>query len=135
MDLTDEGTPKPPATPPPPFAPQTLQVTPDNVVELGVLFSDAADRLEIEAGNLEYDLRLPNPWLGDPVSKRVWSFFNNYFVEDANSFANVVQAAYKQHVAHAEALAKAAELYGKADELKVKTDELRAARLKSQLPG
>ena len=125
MDRTNEGTPGPPGAVPPTVTANPLRVTPDNVVELGVLFSDAAARLAAEVKNLERDLRLSEPWLYDPVSGSAWLFFNKYFVDDENSFAKVVQAAYDQHVAHAKVLVEAAKLYGK-------TDELDAAIFKSQ---
>lgn len=127
MDLTNEGALKPPTTPPP-VPTQTLQVTPENVVQLAVLFRTAADRLESEAKTADNDLRLDQPWLGDPVSGWIWMFFNKYFVDAENSVARVIQGAYKQHLAHAEALAKAATEYGK-------RDELNAALLTSKVPG
>lgn len=127
MDLTDVGSPQPPPTPPAPVPTQTLQVNPDNVVELAVLFSQAADLLETQLKKLDRDLRLPEPWLHDPVSAWVWSQFNKYFINGENSFANVVRTTYEQHVANADALAKVAARYGK-------SDELHAALLRSQLP-
>jgi hypothetical protein len=126
MDLTPVGSPQPPPTPAP-LPTQTLQVNPDNVVELAVMFSQAADHLEAQIAQLEQDLWLPEPWLHDPVSGWVWSSFNTYFVHGENSFAKVVFATYQQHVANADALAKAAAHYGKGD-------ELHAALLRSQLP-
>jgi hypothetical protein len=128
MDRTNEGAPGPSSALPPIVTSQPLQVTPDNVVELGALFSDAAACLETEVKTLKHDLQLPEPWLYDPVSEWVWQFFNEYFVHGEDSFANVVEAAYHQHVAHANALVEAAKLYGK-------IDELNAARLNHQLPG
>jgi hypothetical protein len=127
MDLTPVGSPQPPPTPAP-LPTQTFQVNPDNVVELAVMFSQAADRLEFELLQpLRGDLRLPEPWLHDPVSGWAWSSFNRYFVNGENSFAKVLRATYQQYVANADALTKAAAHYGK-------SDELHAALLRSQLP-
>lgn len=103
----------------------SIEVTSDNVVELAVLFRTAADRLEREAKNIDHDLRLPEPWLGDPVSRWIWEVFNKYFVEDENSFASVVRDTYDQHMAQAKALVAAAARYRK-------TDELNAELLKRQ---
>lgn len=128
MDLTNEDVPKPPPVPPTPVPTQTLHVTPDNVVELGVLFRRAADLLGIQAMTLDGDLRLDEPWLGDPVSGWIWQFFNSYFVDAENSFTKVVQGAYEQHKANAEALTMAAEQYGLRDELDAEWLKRRAGR-------
>jgi hypothetical protein len=96
---------------------QAIEVSRDNVVELGVLFAAVAARLEREVRELRGDLRLDRPWLGDPVSAWIWELFNRFFVEDEHSFAAVVQRTYEQHLAHARALIEAAKQYGLADEL------------------
>ena len=117
MDLTDEGAPAPLPGPSASVPTQTIQVSPENVVELGVVFSAAADRLESEVQALRADLRLDAPWLGDPVSAWIWQMFNQFFVDGENSFASVVQRTYEQHQAHATALIEAAKEYGLVDEL------------------
>jgi hypothetical protein len=117
MDRTDEGAPRPLATPPPPVTAQPLRVNPDNVVELAILFQRAANDLGSELGSLGRALRLAEPWMNDRTSKWMRAFFHKYFVDGENSLLKVLQAIYEQHKAHADALEVAAAQYGKADEL------------------
>lgn len=125
MDRTEEGAPKPLATSSPAPAPP-LRVTPDNVVELAILFQNATGALRSEITPLRRALRLSGPWMNDPASKWMREFFHNYFLELDTSFLNVVQAIHNQHKAHAEALEAAAREYGKLDEL----NAARAARIR-----
>lgn len=116
MDRTDEGAPKPPAAAPPTPA-QPLRVTPDNVVELAILFQHATTALLIETKILEDALQLPGPWMNDPASKWMLGFFQRYFLDHDTSYLKVLRAIHEQHKAHAEALEGAAAEYGKLDEL------------------
>lgn len=117
MDRTDEGTVTPPHTPPSTVSVQPLQITPDNVVELAVLFQNATDSLQYELRSLEADLRLPEPWMNDGASEWMREFFHSYFLNGENSFLGVLQSIHSQHQAHAEALKEATAQYGKTDEL------------------
>ena len=131
MDRTDEEAPKPPTTSPAPVIAQPLRVTPDNVVELAILFRRAADKLLLELADAEIPLRLDSAWMDDGASKWMQKFFNEYFLDGGNSFRNVLQAIYDQHAAHATALENAAALYGKTEELHA----VQHAQLEGQLPG
>jgi hypothetical protein len=124
MDLTDELARRPPSDPSLSIPIQTLKVTPDNVIELAVLFREAADTLRNEAQRAEIDLRLERPWLGDPISGWIWLFFNKYFVDAENSFAQVMLAAEREHRANYEALEKTAERYGLTEALNAELHKL-----------
>lgn len=116
-ELAGDGPAPRPAATPEPLSTQHIQVTPDNVVALAKVFSECADRLGAELRHGNTDLRLNEPWLGDPVSRWAQHRFNEYFVDGEHAFAKVLQNEYYQHFAMTEALIATAKHYGKTDEL------------------
>lgn len=118
VDLTDDGprlrvtTPSPDAGPPS----VSFEVTPDNVVELATTFRAAADILKSELPELQDQLRIRNPWLGDPFSEEARGRFNDHLADGDNSFANEFLATYHQYDACADALEEIATAYGLMDE-------------------
>lgn len=118
MDLEgDSPAPRPPS-PPTQEVPQSLHVTPENIVTLAATFRDCADRLERQLPHLESDLTmLHKPWMGDPVSKWAQEQFNEYFVQSEHAFVHIVQSEYQQHKILRNALVAAAQLYGLTEEL------------------
>ncbi|HEX2130895.1 MAG TPA: hypothetical protein VHH15_04990 [Actinophytocola sp.] len=119
MHLAGDGPePRPAPEPEPPVPTQHLAVTPENVVELAVLFRRCATVLSTSVHTSELDLYLEKPWLGDPVSEWAWEAFNKYFLGDADtSFRNVIHALHGQLTEMADALVAAASRYGLDDEL------------------
>jgi hypothetical protein len=117
MDLEGDGpAPRPPAAPHP-TTPQSLHVTPDNVVALASTFRDCGDRLTRELHHLDQDLRLREAWMSDPVSKWARHRFNEYFVDGKHSFVHIVQSEWNQHRMIGDALVATARLYGLTEEL------------------
>lgn len=111
-------TPAPRPTPPPDPAPtQNLQVTPENVIALAVMFRSCADLLAPVAPTAQDVMRIDHPWLGDPVSKWAMEQFNEYFADGEHSFARILLAEYEQHNAMMDALVTAARQYGLTEEL------------------
>ena len=98
-------------------ATQGLHVTPENVVTLAATFRDCADRLLTELPRLRHDMRLPEPWMDDPVSEWARQQFDEYFVDSQHAFVHIVHSQYEQHAAVKVALLAAAQLYGLTEEL------------------
>ena len=96
---------------------ESLHVTPENVVALAAMFRRCADRLEAHLPHLVTDLRLPGPWMRDPVSEWAQGRFDEYFVDSAHSFVHIVQSEYNQHKSLSAALVATAQLYGLTEEL------------------
>jgi hypothetical protein len=116
-ELAGDGPAPRPMPIPEPMSTQHIQVTPDNVVALAKMFNDCAERLGNELRYVSDDLRLKEPWLGDPASRWAQHRFNEYFVDGEHAFAKVLQNEYYQHFAMTEALIATARHYGKTDEL------------------
>lgn len=117
MELEGDGpVPRPPAAPE--LVPaQSLQVSPENVVALAVMFRDCIDRLNEETLGLEGDLYLEHPWMEDPISRWAREQFNKYFVEGERSFAKIVRAEFERYCAVRDALVATAQHYGLTEEL------------------
>jgi hypothetical protein len=96
---------------------QHLQVTPENVVDLAVTFRQIVQRYDTITLNLDQNLKLQEPWLGDPFSKWAQDEFNSYFVDNENSIANIIKQQRNQYREMFLALKKAADQYGMTDEL------------------
>jgi hypothetical protein len=135
MDLSDEGVPKAPALPPPPVTAQPLQVTPENVVELALLFQNAAISLRAELQSAKNALQLAEPWMGDGASKWMRDHFQEYFIDGENSFLKVLQAIHDQHQAHADALEAVAAQYGMLEELNAARHNALRSELADRFPG
>ena len=117
MDLEgDSPAPRPPSAPERETT-QSLHVTPENVVTLAATFRRCADRLEQELTHLETDLRLPGPWMHDPVSEWARDRFDEYFVDNEHAFVRIVQSEYEQYKALSATLVATAQLYGLTEEL------------------
>ncbi len=112
----DSPAPRPPAAAEP-SAPQSLHVTPDNVIALASTFRDCTDRLTGELRHLRQDLRLPEAWMRDPVSEWARHRFNEYFVDSKHSFVHIVYSEWTQHRIIGDALVATARLYGLTEEL------------------
>jgi hypothetical protein len=107
---------RPPTSPQPANVPD-IRVTPENVVALAAMFRDCANLLQPQIRPMARDMRLAEPWMGDPVSKWAMIQFNLYFVSGEHSFVRIVQSQFEQHVAMRDALVAAAKQYGLTDEL------------------
>lgn len=117
MELEGDGpVPRPPAEPEL-VSTQNLQVSPENVVALAVMFRDCVDRLNNETLHLDIDLHLKHPWMEDPISRWAWKQFNKYFVEGEHSFAKIVKAEVERYCAVRDALIATAQRYGLTEEL------------------
>ena len=127
MDLAGDPV-APPQTAPEPIPAQQLVVTPDNVVQLAVLFNRCADLLTDQALHGRQDLRLEKPWLDDHVSEWAWERFNQYFVDGEHSFAEILRGSYDQHAEMARALNAAAAQYGRSDEVTAELMRYRTPR-------
>jgi len=119
MHLAGDGPqPRPAPEPEPPVPTQHLTVTPENVIELAVLFERCANLLTDAVNTSEHDLYLKEPWLGDPVSEWAWKAFHEYFLGAGDtSFKNVIASLQKQLEDMHKALAEAASRYGLDDAL------------------
>jgi hypothetical protein len=112
----DSPAPRPPGEPE--LAPtQDLQVSPENVVALAVMFRDCVDQLDQETIHLESDLYLEHPWMEDPISRWAMEQFNKYFVEGEHSFAKIVRAEFDRYCTVRDALVATAQRYGLTEEL------------------
>ena len=117
MDLEgDSPAPRPPSAPAP-TVPQSLHVTPENVVTLAATFRDCADKLERHLPHLESDLYLTRSWMSDPVSEWARTRFNEYFVHNEHAFVRIVHSEFDQHKVLRDALVATARLYGLTEEL------------------
>jgi hypothetical protein len=117
MELEGDGPVPRPPTAPEPTPTQNLQVSPENVVALAVMFRDCIDRLYAETVRLDIDLRLEHPWMEDPISRWAREQFNKYFVEDEHSFAKIVRAEFERYCVVRDALVATAQHYGLTEEL------------------
>ena len=96
---------------------QDLQVSPENVVALAVMFRDCVDVLEREAHQLEHELHVKFPWMDDPVSEWARDEFNRYFVYGERAFAKVILAEHERYSTVRDALIATAQHYGLTEEL------------------
>jgi hypothetical protein len=117
MELEGDGPVPRPSAAPELVPTQNLQVSPENVVALAVMFRDCVDRLNAETVRLDIDLHLEHPWMEDPVSRWAREQFNKYFVEDEHSFAKIVRAEFERYCAVRDALVATAQHYGLTEEL------------------
>ena len=124
-DAPDTG----PVTASEPVPTQHLTVTPDNVIQLAVLFRQCATLLTHSTKQAEDASLLDEPWLGDPVSEWAREAFNEYFAKSADvAFVTVLNGLRDQFLAMTEALERAAAQYGL-------TEELNTALIESRGPA
>ncbi|MCP3800379.1 hypothetical protein NLX83_14030 [Allokutzneria sp. A3M-2-11 16] len=98
--------------PPPPAPPaQTIDVEPHMIPELAATFAHQAEILSKEIERARRDLKIQQPWLGDPVSAEATRLFNKHFIDDALSLVNVLTQLVGEYKAHRAALIAAAKHY------------------------
>ncbi|WP_344871255.1 hypothetical protein [Allokutzneria multivorans] len=81
------------------------------IPELAATFAEQAEILRTELEKSRRELRIHEPWLGDPVSVEAARRFNNHFSDDALSLINVLTQLMNEYQAHHDALMGAAKQY------------------------
>ncbi|MHA6784934.1 hypothetical protein ACVGOW_28660 [Pseudonocardia saturnea] len=78
------------------YPPATLRLQPDSIPDLRVAIEVTLDELSPHLGRMEVEAHMPEPWLGDSESHKVWAVYDQGVMRAPDGAFQAIRAYERQ---------------------------------------